>query len=104
MRKQKQTVTPLHPATTSQKGQLERGTLPWAHDMAGHAMAMTQQLETVARRLSGSTGAAPESEHTDLAQVMSLFAETLQQVLEIVDEVRIIMEDTDPSIPKAVNG
>ncbi len=103
MRKNK--VTQLHPAkATPQKDDLHRGTLPWAHDMTGQAMGMAQQLETVARRLSGMPGGETESGSTDLANIMSLFAENLSQVSELLEEVRIVMEDVDPSILKAVNA
>ncbi|MDQ3232761.1 MAG: hypothetical protein M3Q07_13170 [Pseudobdellovibrionaceae bacterium] len=104
MRKQKQNLRTLHPAKARPfVRDLEPRTLPWAYDMTGHALNMAQQLESVARSLSGMPSGA-EREPADLSNIMSLFAETLQQVVEIVDEVRVIMEDTDPSIPKAVNG
>ena len=100
MRKNKVTQLSVSKAT-SQKADLQRGTLPWAHDMTGHAMDMAQQLETVARRLSGMPGGDAE---TNLANIMRLFAENLQQVSELLDEVRTVMEDTDPSILKAANA
>jgi hypothetical protein len=98
MRQQKETVTPLHPVN------LERGTLPWAHDLAGHGMEMPQQLEAVARRLSGMPGNDRETGPADLATIMGLFAENLQRISELWDEARLVMEDVDPSIPKAVNS
>jgi hypothetical protein len=105
MRKQKQKVTQLHSAALpSQNGDLQRGTLPWAHDMSGQALNMTQQLETVARRLSGMPAGNSENEQTDLSSVMGLFAENLSQISALLEEVRIVMEDTDPTILKAANG
>jgi hypothetical protein len=77
--------------------------LPWAHDMAGHAMDMSHQLETVARRLSGMPGES-EQEQTDLPNVMGLFAENLAQVSALLEEVRMVMEDTDPTILNAAHG
>ena len=103
MRKNK--VTQLHvPTATPAKAEFQRGTLPWAHDMTGHAMDVTQQLETVARRLSGMPGGDTESGSTDLATIMGLFAENLQQVAELLEDVRTVMEDADPSILKEVNA
>jgi hypothetical protein len=95
MRKQKQKVTQLSRTNRD---------LPWAHDMSGQAMNMAQQLETVARRLSGMPSGDTESEQTDLPHVMGLFAENLSQISTLLEEVRFVMEDTDPTILKAANG
>jgi hypothetical protein len=72
--------------------------------MTGHAMGMVQQLETVARRLASMPGGDTESGSADLATIMGLFAENLQQVSDLLEEVRTVMEDADPSILKAVNA
>jgi hypothetical protein len=92
MRKHK--VTHLQvPTAVPAKGERRRGTLPWAHDMTGHAMDMAHQLETVARRLSGISGGEAE---TELANIMGLFHANLEQISELLDEVRTVMEDVNP--------
>jgi hypothetical protein len=102
MRKNK--VTELTVSQAPAKADYSRGTVPWGHDMTGQAMGMVQQLETVARRLAGMPGGEMPNEPADLANVMALFAENLQQVADMLDEVRTVMEDADPSILTAMNG
>jgi hypothetical protein len=102
MRKNK--VTPLTVSQAPAKADYSRGTVPWGHDITGQAMGMVQQLETVARRLAGMPGDDTESGLADLTNVMALFAENLQQVADMLDEVRMVMEDADPTILTAVNG
>jgi hypothetical protein len=105
MRKKNQKVTQLSAvAAIPEKGKYDRGTLPWAHDMTGQALDMAQKLETTARLLSWEPACEVERQPTDLPHMMGLFQEQLQQISDLLDEVRTVMEDTDPTILQAANA
>ena len=83
----------------------ERGNLPFAHDMASHAIETIRQLQGIASMIaSAKSGTDAETERQHLLVTMELFAENLAQVHKNIDEVMVVLEYLEPRIKAAANS
>jgi hypothetical protein len=97
----KKNVTPPQSVAGPSTMELPARDLPWAYDMAGTAEDMVAQLESVARTVSamGSPqGIDLTLDAKDVVHIMGLFTENLERIREVLEEVRLAMEDTDLSL------
>lgn len=102
----KKNVSRLLVKGKSAQGKVEWHTLPWAYDMAGHALDRVNQLQSLAGMIAST---APESSSSlemdrhDVIQVMELFSDNLQQIRDLLGEVRGIIEH-EPSLKAGANS